>query len=874
MTNLSPFAHTILEQKYAQVKEDGTKETWDDVAERVAKDVLGSVFPEDVATMTTLIRERKFMPGGRYLYAAGRDFKAFNNCFLLRAVDSREGWAKLMYDATHCLMSGGGIGVNYSDVRPNGAVVGGLGGICTGPIALMEAVNETARQIQAGGSRRSAVYASLHWWHPDALDFIKLKDWDEHTVAAKARDFNNRAPMDMTNISIALDDQFFDIMEGREPWVERRIGGEWYRADREWAEKVYAAVIHNMLTTGEPGFQIDTGENAGEVLRNACVTFDTELLTRNGYVQIGDVVEQEVEVWNGAEWTAVTPKVTGVNRDVYTVTLSDGRQLDATDNHVFLIQDGYPSRGGTVIRKHLDELEVGDKIALSELPVLDRSNMERVEWAYTQGFISADGMDDYGFFWTYGAKRDLEKFMHLRHVKEDESRNRCYPSFAKLPKAFVPEFWDMESTLSWLAGYLDGDGTVTKEGCVQAASVNRKFLSGLQRLLVTLGVQSKVVLMRRAEDAMLPNGRGGLSSYRQKDIYRLMIGAVDYMNLVEMGLPVRRLRTDFTPNRRATKFTVVADVTYSHTAAKVYCFTDTIRNQGMFNGVVTGQCTEVTSSDNLDVCNLGSLNLAQFDDIEEFHDAVAVATRFLLAGTIVGHVPNDEVESIRTKNRRLGLGLMGLYDWLVARGYQYGPNDELGQWLESYKVISRYQADRAADILGVSRPVKVRAIAPTGTIGILAETTSGIEPLFATAYKRRYLKGTTWHFQYVVDAGAKRLQDQYGINPDDLETAYDLAYDPERRIAFQEWVQRYVDHGISSTLNLPSVDEHAIDSSDFAAMLYKYLPNLRGITAYPNGARAGQPLNVVPFSEAAGQEGIEYQEYGSEYACKGGVCGL
>ena len=74
MTNLSPFAHTIQEQKYAQTKEDGTKETWDDVAERVANDVLGSVFPEDVATMTKLIRERKFMPGGRYLSAAGRDF--------------------------------------------------------------------------------------------------------------------------------------------------------------------------------------------------------------------------------------------------------------------------------------------------------------------------------------------------------------------------------------------------------------------------------------------------------------------------------------------------------------------------------------------------------------------------------------------------------------------------------------------------------------------------------------------------------------------------------------------------------------------------------------------------------------------------------
>ena len=104
--------------------------------------------------------------------------------------------------------------------------------------------------------------------------------------------------------------------------------------------------------------------------------------------------------------------------------------------------------------------------------------------------------------------------------------------------------------------------------------------------------------------------------------------------------------------------------------------------------------------------------------------------------------------------------------------------------------------------------------------------------------------------------------------------APNLAYEPERRIAFQAWMQKFVDHGISSTLNLPSVEEHAIDASDFAAMLYKHLPNLRGITAYPDGARGGQPLTVVPFSEASESEGLEFEEYGSEYACKGGVCGI
>lgn len=554
METLSPWAQTIANQKYAQTKDDGSLETWEVIAERVAGNIVGPVFPELVAEVRELIVNRKFMPGGRYLYAAGRSFQAISNCYLLRAEDSREGWAKLSYDATHCLMSGGGIGVNYSRIRPRGATVGGLGGICTGPIALMEAVNETARQIQAGGSRRSAVYASLHWWHPDALEFVHLKDWDEHTTEAKARDFNSRAPMDMTNISIALDDEFFDIMDGKRESVTVTIGGKEYTADREWAEKVYNAVVANMLTTGEPGFQIDTGENRDMILRNAC--------------------------------------------------------------------------------------------------------------------------------------------------------------------------------------------------------------------------------------------------------------------------------------------------------------------------------TEAVSDTHLDVCNLGSLNLARFDTLEEFPRAVALASIFLFCGSIVGEVANPESQAVRDRSHRLGLGLMGMYDWLVRRGYKYGPNEELGEWLSVYQQISDWTGERVAAILNEPVPVANRAIAPAGTISILAECTSGIEPLFATAYKRRYLKGTTWHYQYVIDSGAQRLVDEYGVDPRNLETAYDLAYTPMRRIEFQAWVQQYVDQAISSTLNLPSVTEHALDPEEFATQLYAYLPKLRGITVYPDGARMGQPLNVVTYTEAAASAGVEFEETGAENACVGGVCGI
>jgi ribonucleoside-diphosphate reductase alpha chain len=167
-------------------------------------------------------------------------------------------------------------------------------------------------------------------------------------------------------------------------------------------------------------------------------------------------------------------------------------------------------------------------------------------------------------------------------------------------------------------------------------------------------------------------------------------------------------------------------------------------------------CTEISSADDSDVCNLGSLNLGRIDSLEEFIAAVELGTKFLLCGTLRAKLPYQKVYDVRNKNRRLGLGLMGIHEWLIKRGQRYQVDPELKNWLAAYRDVSAWAARSAADALSISRPVAVRAIAPTGTIGILAGTSTGIEPIFATAYKRRYLtNGTDWHYEYVVDGTAQ-----------------------------------------------------------------------------------------------------------------------
>lgn len=301
------------------------------------------------------------------------------------------------------------------------------------------------------------------------------------------------------------------------------------------------------------------------------------------------------------------------------------------------------------------------------------------------------------------------------------------------------------------------------------------------------------------------------------------------------------------------------------------------------NETLRNACTEVTSADDSDVCNLGSVNLSRIDDIRELAAVVELGTKFLLFGTLRAELPYAKVYETREKNRRLGLGLMGMHEWLVKRGEKYEVTDELHKWLAVYRGVSDDVSRRTADLLGISRPVANRAIAPTGTIGMLAGTTTGIEPVYAVAYKRRYLvNGKSWKYQYAVDHAAQEMIELYGVEPSKIESAIDLAGDYERRIRFQADVQDYVDMSISSTINLPAW-ESKLNNPDtvkpFAEVLARYAPRLRGFTVYPDGSRGGQPLTSVPYHEVKDKLGTEFDEHieGNDICDitgRGGSCGV
>ncbi len=382
--------------KYAH----GPNDSWHNLAIRLVDDVCGTqggklhpiLSRSELDTLTDYIDRMLFIPGGRYLYYAGRPLHAWNNCFLLRAEeDTREEWSNLIWRANSCLMLGGGIGIDYSRIRPSGRTLTRTGGISSGPLPLMQMVNEIGRNVMQGGSRRSAIYASLNWKHEDIEAFLKIKDWHSMPIGtsgmtlaeAKNQDFNFPAPLDMTNISINYDDAWLEMSGDRSK------------------DKIFLENCRQAMKTGEPGFSFNFGAKENETLRNAC--------------------------------------------------------------------------------------------------------------------------------------------------------------------------------------------------------------------------------------------------------------------------------------------------------------------------------TEVTSEDDSDVCNLGSINLGNIESLEEFKDVVNLASKFLVCGTVRADLPYDKVKQVREKNRRLGLGLMGIHEWLLKRGNKYEVTEELHKWMGVYRDESKRAADEHCDRLYLNRPVAYRAIAPTGSIGILAE---------------------------------------------------------------------------------------------------------------------------------------------------------
>lgn len=170
------FSEEIFKSRYAFTD----AETWPEACQRVARQMSIAETPDKQRVYEQKFYEvlvnNLFVPGGRIWYNSGRNNPQLLNCFVLsNQLDSKEGWGNISKEAIITSMTGGGIGVDFSDVRPRGTPITSQKGECPGPVELMKLLDGNASPIRAGGTRRVAMLFSLDLDHPDVEEFLDAK---------------------------------------------------------------------------------------------------------------------------------------------------------------------------------------------------------------------------------------------------------------------------------------------------------------------------------------------------------------------------------------------------------------------------------------------------------------------------------------------------------------------------------------------------------------------------------------------------------------------------------------------------------------------------------------------------------------------------
>lgn len=270
------------------------------------------------------------------------------------------------------------------------------------------------------------------------------------------------------------------------------------------------------------------------------------------------------------------------------------------------------------------------------------------------------------------------------------------------------------------------------------------------------------------------------------------------------------------------------------------------------------------------------MNWANLETVEELEEATYYLLKLLMIVRLTTLYAYPEQQEVAHENMRVGMGGMGLHNWLLKKGYDYQWNPEIDYWHNLWaQACDSYKVDIAQQ-LQCNVPIATRAYAPTGSISRLCGgVSSGCEPIFSAAYIWRYYDGNERVEQLVVDAGVRELVDLgYLQGTEDIHDAYALAAPEgfETRLVFQASLQQYLDNAISSTVNLPawgsaSNNEDTLDT--YADTILRYLPYLRGLTVYADGTHSAQPMEKVSLGDALEGNVTVSSEYSN---CSNGVC--
>jgi ribonucleotide reductase alpha subunit len=629
------FGFKTLERAYLTKIGNATIERPQHLFMRVAIGIHGDDIKEALQTYDGM-STKKFIHATPTLFNSGTPVPQQSSCYLLHMKDdSITGIFETLGDCAMISKYAGGIGLNIHQVRARGSLIRGTNGKSDGIIPMLRVFNNTARYVNQSGRRNGSIAVYLEPWHADVEGFLELKK-NHGNEEERCRDLF---------YAMWIPDLFMERVEQNGVWslmcpdecrgLSDTYGEEFkhlyerYESEGKFrkqikAQELWFRILQSQIETGTPymlykdAANIKSNQkNLGTIKSsNLCVAGDTMILTSTGYHPIASLVNQEVEVWNGTEFSLTKIVQTGADQPLMTVRLSNGTSLKCTPYHKFLVPDGKDTR-----RVDAKDLTVGTRMVRFDLPVVDASKEEHLKYAH---------------------------------------------------KFFVPINLNITNKLQWLAGVLDGDGCIIENNGIkniQLASIHHTFLLDVLYLLQTLGVQAHISKSHEER-----------KEYECSAIFRLAIDSNGLRKLEELGLPAKRL--DITgsraPHHITNAYVTVQSLEDEGEHGDTFCFHEPKLQQGVFNGILTGNCTEIveyTEPNEIAVCNLASICLPSFVRASEdgtttfsfakLHAWTKIVTKNLNKVIDNNFYPVDKTARSNFKHRPIGIGIQGLADTFV-----------------------------------------------------------------------------------------------------------------------------------------------------------------------------------------------------------------
>ena len=930
---LSSNSLKVLEKRYLKKDLQGKPiETPIDMFKRVASFIASADINynsnADINNLTAefleMIVNMEFLPNSPTLMNAGRELGQLSACFVLPVGDSMESiFDSIKYTAL-IHKTGGGTGFSFSKIRPKNDVVMSTKGVASGPISFMTVFDAATETIKQGGTRRGANMGILRVDHPDILEFISAK--------SDMKKLNN------FNISVAITEDFMKALEENKDYdiINPRDGK---KSGKLSAKLVFDEIVKNGWHSGEPGIifidRINKDNPTPKIGKiestNPCLTSDTWVTTSNGPKKIEELIGKKNNILLNGRFHSTESHgfFHSGKKPIFEVVTNSGYRVKATANHLFFVAENVSRKRIKTTWKKLEDLKAGTDILLL-------SNNCGLEWVgegnfgegYLIGLLIGDGTikEENALISVWGenegvkaVRREAERYASsiphrkdfagfqksisdrgeyrlklksLHNLAERYGLSHKYKGISKTIEASSSDFYK-----GILRGIFDADGSVQgnqKKGTsVRLSQSNIDTLLAVQRMLLRLGIVSKVYENRRNEkDLLMPDGKGGKKLYHTKPNHELVISNSNLFVFariigfadIEKQRALEGKLSSYSRNLNRERF--LAKVKTITALGKEDVFDVAVPSVNSFeaNGIIVHNCGEQPLLP-YESCNLGSINLGKFVKDKKINfvrlgNIVEKGVHFLDNVIDKNNFPIPQIKEMTLANRKIGLGVMGFSDMLLQLEIPYNSEEAL-KIAEDLMSFIDDRAFKKSQQLAVERgafpnfeksiffdqkqaPVRnatVTTIAPTGTISIIAGASSGIEPLFAISYIRKnvldndemievhpYFEKIAKEEGFYSEELMKKIAKKgslHGIKeiPEKWRKVFVTAHDitPECHIKMQSAFQKYVDNAVSKTVNFPNSAE-----VEEIAKVYKlaYKLGCKGVTVYRDGSRDTQVLNI------------------------------